>query len=180
MWTPRSAMRARRRIAVLRASDQRANRSPTVCVRSGRPTTFAVRSSVVGLPGARWWDLLVGNVLTGVIGRLLRRSRLTVVLAIDDPMWRQWRARLMFAVVAAAVGAGIAAVGLIAGNGAFVGFGLFVLIVGWLLRVRALLQCWVSLEFDPSTGFIRVFRAHPAFDDDARRIFGRAPDRDRH
>lgn len=171
MWTPASAMRGGRPVAVLRVSDQRANRSPTVCVRSGRPTVFAVTSSVVALPGGRWSDLVVGHVITDLIGRLMRRPKLEVVLAVDEPFWRQWRARLVFAVVIAAAGGGITLVGGVAGTGAFVGFGGLLLVVGWLLRVRALLQCWVSLDYDPSKGFVRVFRAHPAFDQAARALF---------
>jgi hypothetical protein len=179
VWTPGSAVRAKRPTAVLHVADQRADRSPTVCVRSGRSTVFAVRSDVVALRGAVWWDLLVGHVLTLVLGRVLRRPRMTVVLAVDEPMWRQWRARLMVAIVIAAAGSGIGVVALVAGDGAFVGFGVFLLAVGWLLRVRALLQCWVSLDFDAHRGFVRVLRAHPSFDQAARQLFTSSVDRRR-
>lgn len=179
MWTPVSAMLGGRSIAVLRAADQRAQRSPTVCVRSGRPTAFATTSTVVALRGGRWWEVLVGHALTDLIGRLARHPRLEVVLAVDEPFWRQWRARLTFAVAIAAAGCGIALVGLVAGTGVFVGFGVFLLVAGWFLRVRALLQCWVSLDYDAAKGFVRVFRAHSAFDQAARALFATRTPRDR-
>jgi hypothetical protein len=179
MWSPASALRGGRPIAVLRVADQRADRSPTVCVRSGRPTAFAARTEAAELPGALWWDVAVGHVLTMLLARLLRRPRAEVVLAVDEPMWRQWRARLTFAVVVAAGGAGVALVGAVVGTGALIGLGLVVLVVGWLLRVRALVQCWVSLDLDVGRGVIRVVRAHPAFDAGARELFGRPVDRRR-
>ncbi len=174
MPTPRSIIRGGRSVAVLRAADQAAQRSPTVCVRTGRPTTFATRASVPSLAAAAWLELVFGHVLADLVARILRRPRITVVLAVDEPEWRRWRARLTRAVGLFAAGIGMIAVGLIAGKGAFVVFGAVLAVLGWIARIRAVLRAWVSLSYRAASGYVRVFRAHPAFDRAAQELFTRA------
>jgi hypothetical protein len=131
------------------------------------------------LPGGVWLDLVLGHVLTTGIGRALRRPRTAVVLAADELAWKRWRGRLIRVIALCCAGLGLLLVGAVTGTDAFVGFGALLLVVGWIGRIRATLQSWVSISYRAETGHIRVFRAHGGFDAAARQLFVRAVDRDR-
>jgi hypothetical protein len=174
MLRPGPILRGGRKVAVLLAADQAVQRSPTLCVRTGRPTTFATRTSVPSLAAAVWLELIVGHALVDLVARIVRRPRITVVLAVDQLEWRRWRGRLTRAVGLTAAGIGMIAVGLIVGKGAFVVFGVLIALLGWIARVRATLHAWVSLSYSAATGYVRVFRAHPGFDRAAQELFTRS------
>lgn len=46
-----------------------------------------------------------------------------------------------------------------------------VAVFGWWLRMRAWLSCWVASWFRAEESEILVARVHPAFADEARRIY---------
>ena len=71
------------RVAILRADDQRAGRSPTHCVRTGVPTTGAVRIRSIAFERADPLQLVVGDLVASLLALLLRRRGPVVVIAVS-------------------------------------------------------------------------------------------------
>ena len=157
--------------AALRVADQAAERSPVVCVKTGVPTDRATRVRATALAHPARWEESVGTTAAVLVARLLRRPTTSVVLAVDDAAWRTWRRRLGRAVALASGGVGAIGVGLARGDLAVVGFGLLLVALSAFLRARSWRACWVGLQLRPDTGDIVVTRVHPAFADQARRLW---------
>jgi hypothetical protein len=157
--------------AVLREVDQRHERAPTACVRSGQPTDGAVRVRATALGHAAGWEATAGTTLTWLVARLLRRPTTTVVLPVSPNVWRRWRHRLGRAVAVTAGGIGLVVAGAAGGQGGLVVLGVLLAGLGWWLRRRAWVETWVGLAFRPDTGDIIVTRVDPAFGDEARRLY---------
>lgn len=157
--------------AVLRVVDQRAERAPTVCVKTGEPTPRAVRVSAVGLPRAERYEAVLGVTLTVLVAKASRRPTMPVILAVASPAWRRWRRRLAVVLVVAMLGGGAVVAGLARGEQGVVLLGALLLALSWWLRLRAWRTCWVGLQLRPQGGDILVTRVHPAFGDHARRIY---------
>jgi hypothetical protein len=159
------------RTAVLRERDQRRDRSPARCVKTGEPTERATRVRATALGRAERWEATIGCTLTPLVARALRRPTTRVVLGVSEPAWRRWRRRLGAATAMTTFGLGFVAIGAVSGEPGGVLFGLALAAIGWWIRVRGWRRCWVGLSYDPSTGDIRVSRVHPAFSDEARRLW---------
>jgi hypothetical protein len=157
--------------AVLRASDQRRDRSPARCVKTGERTERATRVRASGLEHADRWEAALGSRLTQLLATVMRRPSTSVVLAVSEPAWRRWRRRLGAATVMTTFGLGIAVIGAVGGEPGGVLFGLGLVAIGWWIRLRAWRRWWVGLSFDADTGDIRVTRVHPGFSDEARRLW---------
>jgi hypothetical protein len=159
------------RRAVLREVDQRHDRAPTVCVRSGQPTDGAIRVRATALEHAAAWEATAGTTLTRLVARLRRRPTVPVVLPVAPAVWRRWRHRLGRAVAVTTAGIGLLVAGVVGGQGGLIVLGVVLGVLGWWLRRRAWVGSWVGLAFRPDTGDILVTRTHPAFDDEARRLY---------
>lgn len=157
--------------AVLRAVDQRAERAPTACVKTGEPTQRAVRVAAVALPHAETWQAAIGATLTRVVATVVRRPTARVILAVSERAWQRWRRRLAVVLVVAMLGGGAIVAGIARGEQGVVWLGLLLLALSWWLRLRAWRTCWVGLQLRPEEDDILVTRVHPAFSDEARRIY---------
>lgn len=157
--------------AVLRAVDQRAERAPTTCVKTGQPTQRAVRVPAVALPHAETWQAVVGATLTWGVAVLLRQPTARVILAVSDGAWHRWRRRLAVVLVVAMLGGGAIVAGAAREEPGVMWLGLLLLVLSWWLRLRAWRTSWVGLQLRPRQDDILVTRVHPAFSDDARRIY---------
>jgi hypothetical protein len=157
--------------AVLREVDQRDERSPAACVKTGQTTDRAIRTRAVGLERTELWEGLAGSTLTLLVARLLRRPTTSVVLAVSAPAWKRWRRRLLRAVLLLSCGLGIVVAGAIRGEVGLIVLGAVLAVVSWWLRRRAWLACWVGLTYRPQAAETLVTRVHPAFANEARRIY---------
>lgn len=159
------------RTAVLREWDQRRDRSPTVCVKTGQRTERAVRVRAVAM--GRWGAVagITGTTVAALAGRLLRRPAMVVVLAVSEGAWRRWRRRLGRAVMVVCFGLGLVVVSVARADVSLAVVGAVVALLGSWMRRRAWLACWVGLTYRPATGEVLVTRTHPAFTDQARRIY---------
>jgi hypothetical protein len=158
-------------VAVLLVADQRRGRAPEHCVKTGQATTSATKATAVDLPGAPWWQLIVGSAVTRLIAVVLRRPRLTVVVNITETAWKVWRWRVLLSVVFSALGLAAIAGGLIGGRTGFVVFGALVLVATWLWRAWMAWCWWFGLRLRTDDGHVLVHRASSAFDADARQLF---------
>ncbi|MDP1818669.1 MAG: hypothetical protein Q8K58_02095, partial [Acidimicrobiales bacterium] len=147
-----------------RAVDQARDVAPTHCVKTGERTDRATHVWATALP-------LVGGTLARALAAILRRPAVRVVLPVSDAAWRRWRRPLGRAVAVIGLGLGFVAIGAIGGEPGGVVFGLVLAAVGCWLRLRAWQLRWVGLTLRPDTGDIQVSRVHPAFADEARRIY---------
>lgn len=162
------------RTAVLREWDQRHDRSPTVCVKTGQRTERAVRVRAVEMGRGEAWTAITGIAGTTVaelVARLLRRPTIPVVLAVSDAAWRRWRRRLGRAVVVVSFGLGLIVAGGLRSDVGLVAIGVAVGVLGSWMRRRSWLACWVGLTYRQRTGEVLVTRVHPAFADEARRLY---------
>lgn len=166
VWPPDAGHRA-----VLREIDQSRGRSPAVCVKTAERTDRAVRARAVAMRSAPAVEMLAGAALLRLAAAVLRRPATTIVLAVSPAAWTRWRRRLLAAVTVGAAGAGVLVAGVLRGDAGLAVGGSAVAAVGWWLRVRAWLACWVASWFHAEEAEILVARVHPAFADEARRIY---------
>lgn len=157
--------------AVLREVDQRHDRSPARCVKAGVATDRATRVRATSLSHSAQWEAAVGTTLTWVAATALRRPTTLVVLAVSEGAWRRWRSGLRRATALAAFGLGFVVIGTLGGELGGVLFGLALASAGWWLRLRAWRASWVGVAYRSDTGDILVTRTHPAFGDEARRLY---------
>lgn len=162
------------RRAVLRTADLQRDVLPTVCVKSGDKTDFAVRVTAVAGKQSSASVIAIGQWATVALARLRRRPTFSVTLPVAEHTWRRWQGRLRISVVAAAIGAAFLAVGVVRGIGALIAFGTVVLVLGWLNRVRAWNNAWVGVEYRAEPGEIIVSRVHSAFDAEAQALYRRS------
>jgi hypothetical protein len=154
-------------VAVLRVSDQRREKTPAVCVKSGEATQSAVKVTAIGMTHADRWQLWLGP-LAVVVARLRHRPLFQVILPVSQRSWRRVLRGRMWSLLVAGV-----AVAIMARAVYYVGFASLasswvILIPAWLLRARFHWSRWVGLEYLASHQDIRVTRAHPAFAEAAR------------
>lgn len=162
------------RRAVLLLSDQQRNVLPSVCVKSGEPTNAAIRVRVVASTHAELFATAIGQAATVALFRVLRRRVETVSVPVSEGSWRLWRSRLTVAVLLSTIGSALALVGLLRGITGMVVIGLLVLSAGWLNRVRAWNNAWISVELRPARGELVVSRVHSTFDVEAKAMYSRA------
>jgi hypothetical protein len=156
---------------VLLVADQRRGRAPDHCVKTGQATSSATRATAVDLPGAQWWQLIIGSVLTRLVAVVLRRPRLSVAINVTPTAWSVWRWRVLVAVVLATGGAGFALAGLVGGRTGLVVLGSIVVVASWLWRAWMARTWWFGLRLRDGDGHVLVHRASAAFDADARKLF---------
>ena len=94
-----------------------------------------------------------------------------MVLAVSEPAWRRWRGRLLRVALVASCGLGLVVAGVVRPDAGMLLLGVALLALSWWMRLRAWLACWVGLRYRPDRGEILVSRVHPAFADEARRIY---------
>lgn len=157
--------------AVLRVEDQRHDRVPTACVKTGIKTDRAVRVRAVDLgPSTSRWEEWAGGGVR-LVAFVLRRPMTTLVLPVDAVAWKRWRTRLGRAVVVIAFAIGIIAVGIARGESGMLVLGVAVGAFGWRMRMRAWRTCWVGLTLRAAAGEIVVSRVHPGFAEEAKRLY---------
>ncbi len=159
------------RRAVLSSTDQKRNVLPSVCVKSGVSTDGAMVIRAVDSDHAEAFAIGIGQAATVALFRLLRRPTSTVAVTVSVASWRLWKSRLTVAVVVSTVGAGLALLGLLRGITGMVAVGLIALGFGWLNRVRAWHNAWISVRYRASKGEFVVSRVHSAFDAQARALY---------
>lgn len=157
--------------AVLRQIDQHHGRSPVACVKTGQRTDRAARVRATGLKRSDLWEAIAGSSVTWLVAWVARRQTTTVVLAVSEQAWRRWRGRVLRAVLVASCGLGFVVAGVVRADAGMVVLGVVVLAIGWWMRLRSWLACWVGLGYRSDSGEILVTRVHPAFADEARRIY---------
>lgn len=158
--------------SVLRVSDQRAGRFPTVCVLSGVETNTAVRVRANDWRGPRWLMFVPG--LTSAIAWLARRNHFRVSLPVSADVWKRWRRRSLAGQAAVTFGVVLVVAGVVGRQLPPGVLGLLVLAGGLALWARAHRNWWLTCRFDPVETIVTVEPAHSRFDDQARALFVRS------
>ena len=156
--------------AALRMADQRRGRVPDRCVKTGAPTDGAVHAWAVEVARAdALW--LVGGPLLRLAAPALRRRSERVVLPLSPQAWSSLRAGLRGAVLAAGLGAGALALGLLRTDAALVVLGAVLLVVAWAVRALVLWRRWVGLVLRPGGAEVALTRVSPEFGAAAKALF---------
>ncbi|HEX3426348.1 MAG TPA: hypothetical protein VHT30_09465 [Acidimicrobiales bacterium] len=160
-------------VALLRVADQRRERTPSLCVKSGEPTQDAVRVTAVAVDHADRWQLWLGP-LAVVWARVRSQPRFQVILPVSRRSWRRVTRGRAVAALLGTLGAA-AMIGAIP-NGGFASLATtwLLLLPAWLVRAWFHWRRWVGLEFRPSQQDIRVTRVHSRFADAARQLWLRS------
>ena len=151
--------------AVLLLRDIHAGIFPARCVRTGKETVSATHEWAIP---SRHADVL-GAVL-GAAARLVPGAT-RVPVPVDRRPYRVWRRRAVGWAALTWFAVGTSAMSLRNGDVALAVVGLVVLVAARLGRLRSWRGFWVAHELRRDAGHVIVRRAHPAFDDEARRLF---------
>jgi len=155
--------------AVLLVTDIEAGRFPTHCVLTGEPTTTATHVWATTTPRV---VALFGVVGVGAL-RLLGRPTLRVPIPVTEHPYRIWRNRSAAWQVATSFGVGLLALAVATASTTLAVFSVLVITASVGLRARAHSSFWVSAVLRPAVGHVILRRVHPAFDEEARRMFVR-------
>lgn len=146
--------------SVLRISDQVAGRIPDRCVLTGEATEHVLRVRAVS-------DALPEPVVD-VVGGPLRLGR-----PVDVPMAPEalsdYRRRQSRWVGVAGAGIGLVVLGVLSGAVPWPGLLLLAVAVAGSARLRA--RRWIQVRQRRDSDDLVVLRAHPAFDEQARRLY---------
>jgi hypothetical protein len=156
--------------AALRMADQRRDRVPDRCVRSGTRTDGAVHAWAVELRRADVLWPAFGPLLRGIAALARRRSE-RIVLPLSPPAWSSLRAGLRWAVIAAGLGAGALGLGVVEGDASLVALGVTLLVLAWLIRALVLWRRWVGVALRPGGQEVVITRVSPEFATAAKALF---------
>ena len=156
--------------AALRVADQRRDRVPDRCVKSGARTDGAVHAWAVEVRRADVLWLALGPLLRP-IAALARRRRERIILPLSPAAWSALRAGLRWAVLAAGLGAGSLVLGLAQGDAPLVALGGVLLVGAWALRAVVLHRRWVGVVLRPGGQDVAVTRVSTEFAASARALF---------
>ena len=143
-----------------------------MCVLSGVATENAVRVQAVEWSG-RSWILDIPGVVS-VLRWWPGRSSETVALPVAATVWRMWNRRNTVAMALMMFGLGFVVIGALRSRGAVVVIGVFVVVLAFVYRARAVVNYWVTCRLDPSRGCVIVQPTHRSFDTQARALFIRS------
>ena len=160
-------------IALLRVADQQRGKVPPICVKTGEPTTDVVEVTAIAMDHAERWQLWLGP-LAIVLARLRGKALFQATIPVSTRARRRvtrgrtWSTLLCLVALAAMVGS--------VPHGGFASLATtwLLFLPGWLLRARCQWSRWVSVEYRPAQGDVRVTRASPRFAEAARTLWLRS------